>query len=97
LNKLVDVFKVAVLSRTLHIERELMLIRIRASNKEYEEINRLINISHGRIIDVNDTTYVVELVGYEEEIDSFLAALDPALILETVRSGICAILRSAPD
>jgi acetolactate synthase-1/3 small subunit len=93
LNKLIDVIKVVDLSEAAHIERELMLIKVRASDKEREEMKRMADIYRGRIIDVTDTTYVIELTGSGSKLDSFIQAIDETLILETVRTGVSGIAR----
>src|ERR1700751_5088900 len=87
LNKLVDVVKVVDLSEGKYIERELMLVKVRAAGKDREEIKRTADIFRGRIIDVTDKTYTIELTGTTEKLDAFLEALDRAAILETVRTG----------
>ncbi|HEX5804060.1 MAG TPA: acetolactate synthase small subunit [Azospira sp.] len=93
LNKLVDVVKVVDLSEAAHIERELMLIKVRATGKDREEMKRMADIFRGRIIDVTDSTYVVELTGSSSKLDSFISAIDTGLILETVRTGVSGIGR----
>ena len=93
LNKLVDVVKVVDLSEAAHIERELMLIKVRASGKDREEMKRMADIFRGRIIDVTESTYVVELTGSGSKLDSFIQAIDADLILETVRTGVSGIGR----
>ncbi|CAG0994912.1 acetolactate synthase I/III small subunit [Rhodocyclaceae bacterium] len=93
LNKLVDVIKVVDLSEAAHIERELMLIKVRATGKDREEMKRMADIFRGRIIDVTESTYVVELTGNTGKLDAFLGAIDGSLILETVRTGVCGIGR----
>ncbi|MDR0575989.1 MAG: acetolactate synthase small subunit [Candidatus Accumulibacter sp.] len=93
LNKLIDVVKVVDLSEAAHIERELMLIKVRASGKDREEMKRMADIYRGRIIDVTDATYVIELTGNGSKLDSFIQAIDGGLILETVRTGISGIGR----
>jgi acetolactate synthase-1/3 small subunit len=93
LNKLVEIVKVVDLSESAHIERELMLIKVRATGKDREEMKRLADIFRGRIIDVTDASYVIELTGTQAKLDSFVSAIEPALILETVRSGICGVGR----
>ena len=93
LNKLVDVVKVVDLSEAAHVERELMLIKVRATGKDREEMKRMADIFRGRIIDVTESTYVIELTGASSKLDSFIAALDAGLILETVRTGVCGIGR----
>lgn len=93
LNKLIDVVKVIDLSEAEHIERELMLIKVRAGAKEREDMKRMADIFRGRIIDVSDSTYTIELTGDGAKLDAFLQALDPGSIMETVRTGASGIGR----
>ncbi|MBV6305113.1 acetolactate synthase small subunit [Candidimonas humi] len=93
LNRLVDVVKVVDLSEGAHIERELMLVKVRAVGKEREEMKRMADIFRGRIIDVTDKVYTIELTGVQEKIEAFLGALDRSAILETVRTGVSGIGR----
>lgn len=93
LNKLIEVVKVVDISEAAHIERELMLVKVRATGKDREEMKRMSDIFRGRIIDVTETTYVIELTGNTAKLDSFIEAIDRALILETVRTGVCGIGR----
>jgi acetolactate synthase-1/3 small subunit len=93
LNKLIDVVKVVDLSEAAHIERELMLVKVRAAGKDREEMKRIADIFRGRIIDVTESTYVIELTGNGSKLDAFLEAIDRALILETVRTGVSGIGR----
>lgn len=93
LNKLIDVVKVVDLSEAAHTERELMLIKVRAAGKDREEMKRMADIFRGRIIDVTESTYVIELTGTGAKLDAFIQAIDASLILETVRTGACGIGR----
>lgn len=93
LNKLIDVVKVVDLSEAAHLERELMLAKVRATGKDREEMKRVADIFRGRIIDVTESTYVIELTGNTAKLDAFLEAIDKSLILETVRTGVCGIGR----
>ncbi len=93
LNKLIEVVKVVDLSEAAHVERELMLVKVRASGKDREEMKRMSDIFRGRIIDVTESTYVIELTGNTGKLDSFIEAIDASLILETVRTGVCGIGR----
>jgi acetolactate synthase-1/3 small subunit len=93
LNKLIDVVKVVELSEAAHMERELMLIKVRATGKDRDEMKRMAEIFRGRIIDVTESSYVVELTGPSEKLDAFIGAIDSGLILETVRTGVCGIGR----
>jgi acetolactate synthase I/III small subunit len=93
LNKLIEVVKVVDLSEGDHIERELMLIKIRAIGKDREEIKRLSDIFRGHIIDVTDKSYTIELTGTGSKLDAFIEAVDRGSILETVRTGASGIGR----
>ena len=93
LNKLVEVVKVVDLSEAEHIERELMLIKVRAGAKEREDMKRMADIFRGRIIDVSDNTYTIELTGAGQKLDAFIQALDSGAIIETVRTGASGIGR----
>ena len=93
LNKLIEVVKVVDISEAAHIERELMLVKVRATGKDREEMKRMSDIFRGRIIDVTESTYVIELTGNTAKLDSFIEAIDRSLILETVRTGVCGIGR----
>jgi acetolactate synthase I/III small subunit len=87
LNRLVEVVKVFDLSEGPHIERELMMIKVRAVGKEREELKRTTDIFRGRIIDVTDKSYTIELTGDGSKLDAFIDSIDRVSILETVRSG----------
>ena len=94
LNKLIDVVKLADITEGRHLERELMLIKVRADNSaRREEIKRLSDIFRGRILDVSEDTYVIELTGTGGKLDAFIDALGAGVILETVRSGTTGIAR----
>ncbi len=93
LNKLIDVIRLMDLNEHKHIERELMLIKVTATGIDRDEIKRMVDVFRGRIIDVTNVTYVIELTGTGEKLDAFLAALDRKLILEVVRSGVSGIAR----
>lgn len=93
LNRLIEVVKVIDLTEGSYIERELMLIKLYAVGKGREEIKRTVDIFRGRIIDVTDKTYTVELTGNREKLDAFIHAIEQTAILETVRTGSSGIGR----
>jgi acetolactate synthase-1/3 small subunit len=93
LNKLVDVVKVVDLSDGDHIERELMLVKVRAIGRDREEMKRMADIFRGHIIDVTEKDYTIELTGPGSKLDAFLRAVDRTAILETVRTGASGIGR----
>jgi len=93
LNKLIEVVAVMDLSEGEHLERELMLVKVRAVGAVREEMKRMTDIFRGCIIDVTDKTYTIELTGTGHKLESFLQAIDRSLILETVRTGASGIGR----
>jgi len=93
LNKLIDVVKLIDISESSHIERELMMVKVRAVNGAREEIVRLTDIFRGRIIGVTPVSYVIEITGEKSKLDAFLQTLDQESIIEVVRSGTTGILR----
>jgi acetolactate synthase-1/3 small subunit len=94
LNKLIDVVKLLDLTEGPHIEREMMLIKVRAATSaQREEIKRLVDIFRGNIIDVTDTCFTIELTGDVQKLDAFIGTLKNTDILETVRSGVTGISR----
>jgi acetolactate synthase-1/3 small subunit len=93
LHKLVEVVKLSDLTEGRHIEREMMLIKVRAVGDSREEVARLVDIFRGRVIDVTDTTYAIELTGTGEKLDAFLEAIRGVGIIEVARSGVSGIAR----
>ncbi|MEN9560273.1 MAG: acetolactate synthase small subunit [Pseudomonadota bacterium] len=93
LNKLIEVVKIVDITEGHHIERELMLVKVRAGSKEREEMKRMADIFRGRILDVTDRSYTIELTGDCAKLDAFLQAIDKEVILETVRTGACGVGR----
>jgi acetolactate synthase-1/3 small subunit len=87
LNKLIEVVKIVDLSEGDHIERELMLVKIRAIDSDRDEVKRLADIFRGNIIDVTDKSYTIELTGTSSKLDAFLATIERNMILETIRTG----------
>lgn len=93
LYKLVEVVKVLDISDSRHVERELMLVKIRTDENVRQEVKRTADIFRGQIVDVSERTYTVQLVGPSEKLDAFLDALGGIEILEVVRSGASGISR----
>ena len=93
LNKLVDVIKLVDLTEGPHIERELLIIKVNANGTMRDEVKRLVDIFRGRIIDVTETTYTIELTGTSDKLDAFVQAVRGAGIVEVVRSGVSGIAR----
>ncbi len=94
LNKLINVVKLVDLTEKQHIESELLMVKVVAfGNDARAEITRLTDIFRGRVIDVTDTTYTLEMTGSGSKVDIFLHTLSSYEILEVVRSGVLSIGR----
>ncbi len=93
LNKLIDVVKLIDLIDAPHIERELMMVKVKTTDETRGEIIRLSDIFRGNIIDVTKSSYVIEITGASEKLDAFIASLDATSIIEVVRSGPTGISR----
>jgi len=96
LNKLIDVVKLDDITNGSHIERELMLIKVRAmTSNQRDEMKRMADVFRGRILDVTEETYTIELTGTGDKLDAFISAIESADIIETVRSGATGIARGS--
>ncbi len=88
LNKLIEVVKLVDLTEGDHIERELMLIKLKATGAQRAEIKRTSDIFRGQVIDVTQSAYTIQLTGTSEKLDAFLRAIPETSVLEVVRSGV---------
>lgn len=93
LHKLIDVVKVVDLTEGPHIERELMLLKVKAHGAQRAEIKRCVDIFRGQIIDVGTAAYTVQIVGNSDKLDAFIQAIGDADILEVVRTGVSGLSR----
>lgn len=93
LNKLIDVVKLIDLAESSHIERELMLVKIRTTHETREEVKSMVDIFRGKIIDVTPNSYVVEMTGQSNKLDAFIHSFTEGSIIEVVRSGPTGISR----
>ncbi|MEM6708230.1 MAG: acetolactate synthase small subunit [Pseudomonadota bacterium] len=93
LNKLIEVVKVQELYDRPHVERELMLVKVKADGAEREEVKRSTDIFRGQIVDVTGTTYTVQLAGPSAKLDAFLEAINHSRVLEVARSGVTGVAR----
>ena len=93
LHKLIEVVKVSNLSDNAHIEREMMLIKVRATGNVREEIKRNADIFRAQIVDVTANLYTIQIVGNAEKLDGFIDVIGRDRVLEVVRSGVIGILR----
>ncbi|MXP51142.1 acetolactate synthase small subunit [Pantoea sp. SoEX] len=94
LHKLIDVSHVIELKQKNCVECEIMLVKIKITGYEKEEIKRTVEIFRGQIVDVTKIIYTVQLVGTTSKLDSFLNVIkNISDIIEIVRSGIIGLLR----
>ncbi|TFH71443.1 acetolactate synthase small subunit [Gammaproteobacteria bacterium LSUCC0112] len=93
LNKLIDVVKLVDLTEGSHIERELMLVKVKATGAQRAEIKRTTDIFRGQIVDVTSTVYSIQLTGASDKLDSFLDAIGNSSVLEVARTGVTGISR----
>jgi acetolactate synthase-1/3 small subunit len=93
LNKLVEVVKVVDLTEGGHVERGLMMVKVRASGAQREEVKRTSDIFRAQIIDVTATTYTIQVTGDEEKLSAFLDAMSGTTIMEVARTGVSGVAR----
>ena len=93
LDKLVEVVEVMDLCESDHVERELLLMKVKAVGEVREEIKRTTDVFRGQIVDVSSGTYTVQLVGPGAKLDAFLRAIGKANIIEVGRSGVLGMSR----
>jgi acetolactate synthase-1/3 small subunit len=93
LNKLVDVVKLVDLTEGSHIERELMLVKVKATGAQRAEVKRVADIFRGVVVDITPTMYTIQVTGTSDKLDGFISALAGTPILEVVRTGVSGIAR----
>ena len=93
LNKLIEVVKRVDLTEGAHIEREIMLMKVKATGAQRAEVKRTVDIFRGQIVDVTSTVYTVQLTGTTDKLEAFINAVGEAQVLEVVRSGVSGISR----
>lgn len=92
-NKLIEVFKVIDITNARHLERELMLVKVRADGARREEMKRLADIFRASIVDVTPQTFIIQVTGDGDKLDAFIRAAGESNIIETARTGVSAIVR----
>ena len=93
LNKIVDVVKLVDLTEGAHIERELMLIKVKAVGAQRVEVNRTVDIFRGQIVDLTGSVFSIQLTGTSGKLDAFIAALGDSIVMEVARTGVSGISR----
>jgi acetolactate synthase-1/3 small subunit len=93
LSKLVDTIKVSDFSGVDYIERDLMLVKIRASAEQRGQVLDIVRVHRGKIVDLGEQSLVAEVSGTEAKIAAFLRLVEPYGVIEMVRTGRIAIAR----
>ena len=93
LNRIIDVVKLVDLTEGAHIERELMLIKVKVAGAQRAEVKRSVDIFRGQIVDVTSNVFTIQLTGTGDKLDAFIAALGDNVVLEVARSGVSGISR----
>lgn len=91
LNKLVDVIKVFDLTKEKFVGRELVLVKVQATAKSRSAVMELTNLFQARIVSAQNKSVTIQMVGSEEEVNSFLELVKPSGILEISRTGMIAV------
>ncbi|MFO0881726.1 MAG: acetolactate synthase small subunit [Gemmataceae bacterium] len=93
LDKIVTVVAVQDISAEDFVERDLMLIKVKAAASRRVEITLLVEMFRGRVVDIGIDTMIIEMSGREDKIDAFIDLMRPFGILELARSGRIALVR----
>ena len=93
LNKLINVIKIVELDMASSVQREHMLVKVRADNATRSNVLEVVNLFRGSIVDYAPDALVVEVTGDQGKVDAFLRALEPFGIKELAQSGLLAIGR----
>ena len=96
LEKIVTVVRVEDIGSQVYVERDLMLIKVKAATGgQRSEVRELVEIFRGRIVDVGEDQVMIEISGRENKVQAFIERMRPFGIIELVRSGRIAMVRSA--
>jgi acetolactate synthase-1/3 small subunit len=93
LYKLVEVIKIVDITEERSVERELVLIKVRADNNVRADIVQIVDIFRARIVDIGKTSLIIEVTGDSGKIDAIVESLKPFGIIELVRTGVVAMVR----
>ncbi|OAI47962.1 acetolactate synthase small subunit [Planctomycetaceae bacterium SCGC AG-212-F19] len=96
LDKIVTVVRVQDISGEDFVERDLMLIKIKAGPQQRTEVVLLVEMFRGRVVDISPGTMMVEISGQERKIEAFIELMRPYGIVELVRTGRVAMVRGTP-
>ena len=97
LEKIVTVVQVIDFSNRNHVERDLMLIKVRTENNDLTKVKEMVDIFRGKVVDVQPAQVMIEISGQESKISSFIDVMRPFGIIELVRTGRIALTRENVD
>ncbi|MEI3172531.1 MAG: acetolactate synthase small subunit [Lachnospiraceae bacterium] len=97
LAKLIDVVDIKVLEEESSVNRELVLVKVRADAADRQSIIAIANVFRGNIIDVGKDSLIIELTGQQSKLEAFVELLRGYEILELARTGITGLSRGAED
>jgi acetolactate synthase-1/3 small subunit len=97
LDKIVSVVKVVDISSEDFVERDLMLLKVKAAPEKRMEIVLLVEMFRARVVDVSPTDLMIEISGQEGKIETFIDLMRPYGIIELARTGRIALVRGAPE
>jgi len=95
LNKLIPVIKTEDVTRAEHMEREMILVKVRATSETRAEVLRMAEVFRANVVDVSESSYVLELTGKARKMDAFLRMLMPHAVIEMTRTGPVGMRRGA--
>jgi acetolactate synthase I/III small subunit len=95
LNKLIPVIKAEDISQTEHMEREMLLVKVRAAENTRAEVLRMADVFRAKVVDVSESSYTIELTGKANKLEAFLRMVDPLGIIEMTRTGPVGMRRGA--
>ena len=96
LDKLVTVVKVQDISGEDYVERDLMLLKVRASPERRMDIVLLVEMFRARVVDISSNDIMIEISGQERKIEAFIELMRPYGIVELARTGRIALVRGTP-
>jgi acetolactate synthase I/III small subunit len=96
LEKIINVVEVHDISRSNFVERDLMLIKVGATPPQRVEIALLVEMFRGKVVDISSGDLVIEIAGHAQKIDAFIELVRPYKILELMRTGSIAVVRTKP-
>ena len=96
-SKLTDVVDLKVLEHGMSVKRELMLVKISARNTDRQDVLTIVEIFHGKVVDVTHDSMILEVTGNQDKLAAFLDMLADYDILELARTGVTGLTRGSED